>query len=76
MPLSEHSNSSLIKEAVYAMGELAGDPRANALYVEPYKEEVARRVPSCVSVQEYSCAVCAWILYLKISCVIIYAFVT
>jgi hypothetical protein len=45
LPPAKHSNSSLIEDAVYAMGELAGDRRANAHYVEPYKEEVARRVP-------------------------------
>ena len=44
LPPAKHS-LSLIEDAVYAMGELAGDRRANAHYVEPYKEEVARRVP-------------------------------
>jgi hypothetical protein len=40
------------------MGALAGDPRANAHYMELDKENVARRATSCVSAQEYSCAVC------------------
>jgi hypothetical protein len=37
------SNSSLLEEALYAMGALAGDPRANANYMELDKEDVARR---------------------------------
>jgi hypothetical protein len=31
------SNSSLLEEAVYAMGALAGDPRANSHYMEMHK---------------------------------------
>jgi hypothetical protein len=58
------------------MGALAGDPRANANYMELDKEGVARRVTSCVSTQEYSCAMCAWIVFVKVSCTMIYAPVT
>jgi hypothetical protein len=57
--LAKRSNSSLLEEAVYAMGALAGDSRANANYMELHKEDFARRTTSCVSVQEYSCAVYA-----------------
>jgi hypothetical protein len=39
------------------MGALAGDPRANAHYMELHKEDEARRATSCVSAQEHSCAV-------------------
>jgi hypothetical protein len=35
--------SSLLEEAVYAMGVLEGDPRANRHYMELHKEGVARR---------------------------------
>jgi hypothetical protein len=41
------------------MSALAGDPRANAHFMELHKEDVARRAASCVFAQEYSCAVCA-----------------
>jgi hypothetical protein len=58
------------------MGALADDPRANAHYMELHKEEVARRGTSCVSTQEYSCAVCAGIAFVKISWTMIYALVT
>jgi hypothetical protein len=58
-PPVKRPNSSLLEGAVYAMGALAGDPRANAHYMELDKEDVARRKTSCVSVQEYSFAVCA-----------------
>jgi hypothetical protein len=50
---------------VYAMGALAGVSQANAHYMEPHKEEVARRAISCASAKEYSCAVCAWIEFVK-----------
>jgi hypothetical protein len=39
------------------MGALAGNPRANAHYMELDKEDVARRETSCVSAQEDNCAV-------------------
>ena len=58
------------------MDTLSGDPRANARYMELYKEEVARRAIACVSAHEYSCAVCAWIVFVKISCTMICALVT
>jgi hypothetical protein len=64
-PLAKRSNSILSEEAVYAMGALAGDPRAHAHYMELNNEDVARRATSCVSAQEYSCAVCAWIEFIK-----------
>jgi hypothetical protein len=43
---AKHSNRSLLEEAVYAMGSLAGDPRANAHYMELHNENVVRRVTS------------------------------
>jgi hypothetical protein len=58
-------NSSLLEEAVYAMGALAGDPRANTRYIKLHKEDMARRKTSCVSAHEYSCAVCTWIEFVK-----------
>ena len=58
-PPAKRFNSSLLEEAVYAMGALAGDPRANAHYMELDNEDVARRATLCVSAQEFSCAVCA-----------------
>jgi hypothetical protein len=64
-PLAKRPNSSLLREAVHAMGALAGDPRANAHYIKIHKEDVARRIAPCVSTQEYSCAVCAKIVTLK-----------
>ena len=42
-PPAKRPNSSLLDEAVYAMGALAGDPRANAHNIELHKENVARR---------------------------------
>jgi hypothetical protein len=42
-PAAKRPNSSLLEEAVYAMGALAGDPRANAHYMELHKEDVAWR---------------------------------
>jgi hypothetical protein len=60
---TERPNSSLLEEAMDAMGALAGDPRANAHFMEMHKEDVARRVTSCVSTQEYNCAMCAWIVF-------------
>jgi hypothetical protein len=71
-PPATRLNSSLLEEAVYAMDALAGDPRANAHYIELHKEDVARRETSCVSAQEYSCAVCAWIVCVTM----IYALIT
>jgi hypothetical protein len=40
---AKQPNSSLLEETVYAMGALAGDPRANAHYMELHSESVARR---------------------------------
>jgi hypothetical protein len=54
-PPAKRPNSSLLEEAVYAMGALAGDPRANAHYMELHNEDVARRATECVSAQEYNC---------------------
>jgi hypothetical protein len=48
-PPVKRPNSSLLEEAVYAMGAFAGDPRANALYMELHNEDVARRVTYFVS---------------------------
>ena len=62
---AKQPNSSVLEEAVCAMGALAGDPRANPHYMELNNEEVARRVTSCVSAQEYSFAVSAWIRFVK-----------
>jgi hypothetical protein len=42
-PPAKRPNSSLLEEAVYAMGALTGDPRANAHYMELHKEDVAWR---------------------------------
>ena len=56
---AKRPNSSLLEVAVYAMDALAGDPRAIAHYMELHKEDVAWCATSCVSAQEYSCAVCA-----------------
>ena len=42
-PPAKRFNSSRLEEAVYAMGALAGDPRANAHYIELHSENVARR---------------------------------
>jgi hypothetical protein len=66
-PPAKRFNSSLLEEAVYAIGALASDPRANAHYMELNNEGVARRATPCVSSQEYSCVVCAWIEFVKIS---------
>jgi predicted AAA+ superfamily ATPase len=38
------------------MGALAGDPRANAHYMELHKEELARRATSYVFAHEYTYA--------------------
>jgi hypothetical protein len=65
-PPAKRSNRSFLVEAVYAMGAIAGDPRANAHYMELHKEDVARRSTLFVSAQEYSCAMCAWIAFTKI----------
>jgi hypothetical protein len=75
-PPAKRFNSSRLEEAVYAMGALAGDPRANAHCMELHKEDVARRATQCVSSSKHSCAVCAWILFPKILCAMIYALVT
>ena len=37
-PPAKRLNSSLLEEAVYAMSTLAGDPRANAYYMELHNE--------------------------------------
>jgi hypothetical protein len=58
-PQAKRTNSSLLEEAVYANGALAGDPRANAHYMKLHKKDVAWRGTSFVSAQEYSFAVCA-----------------
>jgi hypothetical protein len=50
-PPAKRSNSSLLEEAVCATVALAGDPRANADYMELHKEDVAWRVTSCVFAQ-------------------------
>ena len=50
---------------MYAIGALAGDPQAIAYYMELHKGEVARRETASVYAQECSCAVCAWIAFLK-----------
>ena len=47
------------------MDALAGNSQANAYYVELHNKGVARRVTSCVSAQEYSFAVSAWIRFVK-----------
>jgi hypothetical protein len=57
-PPARHSNRSPPEEAMYAIGALAGDLRANAHYMELHKEEVVRRATPCVSAQEH-CAVSA-----------------
>jgi hypothetical protein len=75
-PPAKRSNSSPLEEAVYAMDALAGDPRANAHYMELHKEDVAWRGTSCVSAQEYSCAVCPWIALVKKIYTMIYALAT
>jgi hypothetical protein len=62
---AKRPNSSLLEEAMCAMGALAGDPRANAHYMELHNEDVARRATSCVSAQEDSYAVCARFLFVK-----------
>ena len=41
--MAKRPNSSLLEEAVYAMGAIADDPRANAHYMELHYEDVARR---------------------------------
>jgi hypothetical protein len=42
-PPAKRPNSSLLEGAVYAMGALAGDPRANTHYMELHNEGVALR---------------------------------
>jgi hypothetical protein len=59
-PPAKRSNSSLLEEGVYAMGALAGDPRANAHYMELHNKGVARRVTSCV-LRKNTAAPCALI---------------
>jgi hypothetical protein len=58
------------------MVAFAGDPRANAHYMELHKGGVARRATVRVSAQKYSCTVCAWIEFVKTSCTMIRALVT
>jgi hypothetical protein len=41
-PPAKRSDSSPLEEAVYAMDALAGDPRANAHYMELHNEDMAR----------------------------------
>jgi hypothetical protein len=53
----------LLEEAMYAMCALAGDPRANSHYMKLLRDDVARRGASCVSAQEKSCAMSAWIAF-------------
>jgi hypothetical protein len=50
-PPAKRPNRSLSEEAMYTMGALAGDPRANAHYMELHKEDVARRATPCAFVQ-------------------------
>jgi hypothetical protein len=61
------------------MGSLAGEPRANVIhnvhYMELHKKYVARHATSFGYAQEYSCAMCASIKFVKSSAVI-YALVT
>jgi hypothetical protein len=40
---AKRPNNSLLEEAMYAKDALAGDPRANAHYMELHNESVARR---------------------------------
>jgi hypothetical protein len=75
-PPAKLSNISLLEEAAYVMYALAGDPRANAHYMELHKEDVAWRETSCVSAQEHSCAVRACIVFVKIICAMSCALVT
>jgi hypothetical protein len=42
------TNSSLLEEAVYAMGALAGDPPARTRTMELHKKGVARHPTLCV----------------------------
>jgi hypothetical protein len=74
-PPNKRSKGSLLEEAVYAISALAGDPRANAHYMELYKEDVARRGTSCASAQKYSCAVRVWIVFVIKSRTTIYSLV-
>jgi hypothetical protein len=58
------------------MDALAGEPRANAHYMELHREDVARRGTSCASAHEYSGAVCASIQFVKVPRALICALVT
>jgi hypothetical protein len=42
-PPAKRPNNSILEEAVYTMGALAGDPRASAHYMELHNGNVARR---------------------------------
>jgi hypothetical protein len=42
-PPAKRSNISLLEEAMYAIEAFAGDPRANAHYMELHNEDDARR---------------------------------
>ena len=75
-PRPKFPNSSLLEVAVYAMDALAVTPRANAQQMELHKENVAQRAILCVSGQKRSCAKCALIAYVNISCTMIYVLVT
>jgi hypothetical protein len=48
-PPAKRPNSSILEEAVYVMGALAGDPRENAHYMELHNEDVARRAAKAVA---------------------------
>jgi hypothetical protein len=45
------------------MDALAGDPRANAHYMELHKEEVPRREPLCAFPHDHSCSMYALIAF-------------
>jgi hypothetical protein len=64
-PPAKRFSSSPLEQAVYAIDALAGDPRANAQYMELGNDDVAGRVSSRVSAKEYSCAVSAWIEFVE-----------
>jgi len=47
------------------MDALASVPRSNVYCMELHKEGMAWRATSCAFAQEYSFAVCAWIIFVK-----------
>jgi hypothetical protein len=75
-PPAKRPNRSLLVEAVYALGALAGDPRANAHCMELHNEDVARRATQYASAQEQICTVRAWIVFFFFKCTMLYALVT